>query len=174
MQRHGDARAGPGIFGKIGGGCRVAKSARPGGEREAHARRIDQVATSHRPVAEDRIVGRTDFGRAIGLLYGCNTLGAVVGALIGEAYLVAAFGIRGTSVAAAAASCIAAAIALLVARIDSDNARAIAEPTLPLRLVDRACRVRCDDPAFLAAMALYAVLAGLTGRRRRPRVSLAG
>src|SRR5438477_11613255 len=83
---------------------------------------------------EDRIVGRTDFGRAIGLLYGCNTLGAVVGALIGEAYLVAAFGIRGTSVAAAAASCIAAAIALLVARIDSDNARTIAEPTLPLRL----------------------------------------
>jgi spermidine synthase len=83
---------------------------------------------------EDRIVGRTDFGRAIGLLYGCNTLGAVAGALIGEAYLIAAFGIRGTSVAAAAASCIAAAIALLVARIDSDNARAIAEPTLPLRL----------------------------------------
>ena len=37
---------------------------------------------------EDPILRHNDFGRAIGLLYGWNTLGAVIGALIGETYLV--------------------------------------------------------------------------------------
>jgi spermidine synthase len=83
---------------------------------------------------EDHFLRRADFGRAIALLYGSNTLGAVAGALIGEAYLVGAFGLRGTSLAAASTSCIAAAIALFVARIDGDRATAIAGPTLPLRL----------------------------------------
>src|SRR3989440_4897209 len=67
---------------------------------------------------EDPILRRSDFGRAIGFLYGANTLGAVAGALLGEAWLVEAFGLRGTAFAAGLASCIAAAIALLVARID--------------------------------------------------------
>ena len=71
---------------------------------------------------EDPILRRTHFGRAIGLLYGFNTLGAVVGAVIGEAYLIAAFGLRGTSLAAGLAVCIAAAIALLVARRSGDLA----------------------------------------------------
>src|SRR5881392_3617422 len=39
---------------------------------------------------EDPILRRTHFGRAIGLLYGSNTLGAVVGAVVGEAYLIQA------------------------------------------------------------------------------------
>src|SRR5216110_2777077 len=58
---------------------------------------------------EDPVLRRTNFGRAIGLLYGSNTLGAVAGALLGETYLVATFGLHGTSVAAALAGCIAAA-----------------------------------------------------------------
>ena len=84
---------------------------------------------------EDPILRRTDFGRAIGLLYGFNTLGAVAGALLGEAYLVEAFGLRGTALAAGLASCIAAAIALLIAKIDGATAELnLTEGALPLRL----------------------------------------
>src|SRR5256886_536550 len=66
-------------------------------------------------VLEDRVLERDDFGRALGLLYGFNTLGAVAGALIGELFLIKAFGLRGTSLAAGLLNCIAAAIALLLA-----------------------------------------------------------
>src|SRR4249920_1181839 len=67
-------------------------------------------------VIEDPLLRETEFGRAIGFLYGSNTLGAMLGAVLGEAYLIGAFGLYGTSLAAATAVCIAAAIALLVAR----------------------------------------------------------
>src|SRR5438309_449491 len=65
-------------------------------------------------LVEDPILRRANFGRAIGFLYGSNTLGAVAGAVVGEAYFIEAFGLRGTGLAAGLASCIAAAIALLV------------------------------------------------------------
>src|ERR1041385_4512492 len=42
-------------------------------------------------VLEDPILRRFDFSKTIGILYGCNTLGAVVGALIGEAFLIKFF-----------------------------------------------------------------------------------
>src|SRR3954469_21327713 len=74
---------------------------------------------------EDPMLRQTNFGRAIGFLYGSNTLGAVVGAVLGEGYLIAAFGVRGTSLAAALASCIAAAVALLVAQSDRNTAALI-------------------------------------------------
>src|SRR6184192_3754063 len=81
---------------------------------------------------EDPVLQRTQFGRAIGFLYGSNTLGAVVGAVVGEAYLIQAFGLRGTSLAAGLASGIAAAIALLVARRrDDDTAALLSERTFP-------------------------------------------
>src|SRR5438128_11597505 len=84
---------------------------------------------------EDPILRRANFGRAIGFLYGSNTLGAVAGAVVGEAYLIQAFGLRGTSLAAGLASCIAAAIALLVARrSDGDTATLLSQRTFPLRL----------------------------------------
>jgi spermidine synthase len=67
-------------------------------------------------IIEDPALRQTNFGRAIGFLYGANTLGAVVGALLGEAYLIEAFGLRGTGVAAGLAVCLAAVTALLVAR----------------------------------------------------------
>src|SRR6266702_173148 len=60
---------------------------------------------------EDPVLRRTHFGRAIGLLYGSNTLGAVAGAVLGEGYLIGAFGLRGTSLAAGFAVCTAAGIA---------------------------------------------------------------
>ncbi len=43
-----------------------------------------------------------EFGRALGLLYGWNTLGAVAGALAGEMLLIERLGIRGTGAVAAA------------------------------------------------------------------------
>src|SRR6266516_1376103 len=66
---------------------------------------------------EDPMLRQTNFGRAIGFLYGANTLGAVAGAVLGEGYLIAAFGLRGTTLAAGLASCIAAAAALFVAKL---------------------------------------------------------
>ena len=83
---------------------------------------------------EDAVLRKANFGRAIGLLYGSNTLGAVVGAVLGEGYLIAAFGLRGTSLAAGLAVCAAAGIALLTAGIANDRGAFIAERTFPLRL----------------------------------------
>jgi spermidine synthase len=67
-------------------------------------------------IIEDPLLRETEFGRAIGFLYGSNTLGAMLGAVLGEAYLIGAFGLYGTSLAAAAAVCVAAAIAWSVAK----------------------------------------------------------
>jgi spermidine synthase len=72
-------------------------------------------------IIEDPALRQTNFGRVIGFLYGSNTLGAVVGALLGETYLVAAFGLHGTGLAAGLASCLAAVIALLAARYSGDT-----------------------------------------------------
>src|SRR5438477_3183644 len=83
---------------------------------------------------EDPVLRRSDFGRAIGFLYGSNTLGAAVGALVGEVYLIAAFGLRGTSVGAGLASCLAATMALLVAKGDGAVAEFASERVFPLRL----------------------------------------
>ena len=83
---------------------------------------------------EDPVLRRTNFGRAIGLLYGWNTLGAVAGAVLGEAYLIETFGLRGTGLAAGLVSCIAALTALLVARSDAETAPLIPDSIIPLRL----------------------------------------
>lgn len=83
---------------------------------------------------EDPVLGQANFRRAIGLLYGSNTLGAVVGAVLGEGYLIAAFGLRGTSLAAGLVVCIAAVIALFVAKFQSGTSTPILPPTLPFRL----------------------------------------
>jgi len=85
-------------------------------------------------LVEDPLLRQANFGRAIGLLYGSNTLGAVAGAVLGEGYLIAAFGLYGTGVAAGLAVCIAAAIALLIAKIDGDTAALIPQRIFPLRL----------------------------------------
>ena len=67
-------------------------------------------------IIEDPLLREMEFSRAIGFLYGSNTLGAMLGAVLGEAYLIGAFGLYGTSVTAGATLCIAAAIALVVVR----------------------------------------------------------
>ena len=72
-------------------------------------------------IVQDPALRQANFGRLIGFLYGSNTLGAVAGALLGEAYLIGAFGLRGTGLAAGLAGCLAAAIAVLVARYSGDR-----------------------------------------------------
>ncbi|MEP6601907.1 MAG: spermidine synthase, partial [Nitrospirota bacterium] len=70
---------------------------------------------------DDPPLKEREFGRSLGLLYGANTLGAMVGALLGEIYLVRACGLFGTALTAASVSCGAAAIAWIVAgkRLDA-------------------------------------------------------
>src|SRR5438552_626164 len=82
-------------------------------------------------IVEDPTLRQTNFGRVIGFLYGSNTLGAVVGALLGEAYLIGAFGLRGTGLFGGLASCVAAAIALVLARFSGDMSP---HSKFPLRL----------------------------------------
>src|SRR5207253_352584 len=82
---------------------------------------------------EDPILRRTNFGCTIGFLYGSNTLGAVAGAVLGEGYLIAAFGLYRTGVIAGLAVCVAAAVALLIAKINGDSGALIPQPTFPLR-----------------------------------------
>ncbi len=56
MQRHADTRAGPGIFREVDGRGGIAEIAGRGGQRQAGARRIDEMAAGDRLVADDRIV----------------------------------------------------------------------------------------------------------------------
>jgi len=67
------------------------------------------------------------FGRVLGLLYGWNTLGAVLGAVLGEAWWIGAIGISGTALAAAGLDVLAAAGALGLARSLEPEAPAHAE-----------------------------------------------
>src|SRR5438067_7772936 len=66
-------------------------------------------------VMKSPLLRHADFARVIGSLYGWNTLGAVAGAFLGEAYLVKAFGLGGTGLIAGLANCTAAVIAFLLA-----------------------------------------------------------
>jgi len=71
---------------------------------------------------EDPILKRIEFGKTIGVLYGFNTLGAVAGALLGETWLIGAFGLFGTALAAASMSFVAAGIATVFAVSDLSDA----------------------------------------------------
>ncbi len=57
------------------------------------------------------------FGRVLGRLYGWNTLGAMIGALVGEIILIGRFGIRGTALIAALLNLIAAAVSFSLAEL---------------------------------------------------------
>jgi spermidine synthase len=90
-------------------------------------------------IIEDPLLRETNFGCVIGFLYGSNTLGAMAGAVFGEAYLIRAFGLYGTSLTAGLVLCVAAAIALSAARFGvrrhvaaSENAHASAQSKFPL------------------------------------------
>ena len=57
-----------------------------------------------------------DFGRLLGRLYGINTLGAVVGAITSEFFLIPRVGVLGSGFAAAGMSALAAGLAIWAAR----------------------------------------------------------
>jgi len=83
----------------------------------------------------------SNFGRALGRLYGWNTLGAVGGALVGEFVLLQWFGVRGTAVVAACFNGLAALLAFSqLRRFDAQDTIA-RTPQLPLRLSKRAVSV---------------------------------
>ncbi len=69
-------------------------------------------------VMEDRELANANFGKVISLLYGFNTIGAVVGALIGELVLVKALGLWGTSLCAGLLNVVAAVSALSLSRFE--------------------------------------------------------
>jgi spermidine synthase len=56
------------------------------------------------------------FGRALGRLYGWNTLGAVAGAVVGEAILIPHLGVRGTGAVAGVLNLVAGAVAASLGR----------------------------------------------------------
>ncbi len=63
------------------------------------------------------------FGAVLGVLYGWNTVGALVGALAVETFVVGAFGVRGASLFAGGLNGAAAGVALWVARRTGRNAQ---------------------------------------------------
>ncbi len=108
-------------------------------------------------VLEDDDLRQTHFGSAVGLLYGANTVGAVAGAVAGEAYLIAAFGLFGTSIAAAALNCGAAAVAVLLARPNNSQRAVDTLPPPPIRsraLPWRLCVVSFGCGAILLCLEL--------------------
>ena len=97
--------------------------------------------------------GAADFGRVLGYLYGANTLGGALGAVAGELWLVARFGLRGTALFAAGANLLAAGLAVGVARgraADAEAGEGIARPPLsarsgaPIGLTDRGKSRSCE------------------------------
>ncbi|MCP3984108.1 MAG: spermidine synthase [bacterium] len=73
------------------------------------------------------------FGRALGLLYGWNTLGAVVGVVIGEVVLIDQLGIRATAWVAGGVNLVAAGLAWRVSRrLDAAGESAIGAPADPI------------------------------------------
>jgi spermidine synthase len=79
-------------------------------------------------LVEDPLLKQREVGPTIGILYGINTLGAVVGALLGEAYLVRVSGLLGTGLIAGSISCTAAAIAWLCSFWRADLSDAPSRP----------------------------------------------
>lgn len=65
---------------------------------------------------DERSLQNVTLHRAVGLLYGCNTLGAMVGVLTSDLWLVGNFGLPGTGLVAAAIDCTIAGAAFLLAR----------------------------------------------------------
>lgn len=80
-----------------------------------------------------------NFGRVLGLLYGCNTMGAVVGALAGELLLIKVFGVRGTGLVAALCSVTAGLAALRLSGGPASVGQTRPTKVAPPRLLAAAC-----------------------------------
>jgi predicted membrane-bound spermidine synthase len=109
------------------------------------------------PLLVQALEARTgSFGAALGRLYGWNTLGAMLGAVAGEAFLVAPLGVRGTALVAAGCNLVAGAGALAIGRSIAGAREQTREE--PPRGAVRDGRVRLAlAAAFLAGLALLAL-----------------
>jgi spermidine synthase len=92
--------------------------------------------------------GDAGYGRVLGRLYGWNTLGAVVGAISGDALLFERFGLRGSALVAGGLNLAAAALALTLGRSAAREAIARAPAPTARPALPRSAR------AILAAAAL--------------------
>jgi predicted membrane-bound spermidine synthase len=110
------------------------------------------------PVLVKALLARDpNFGSVLGRLYGWNTLGAVVGAVAGEAALVEWFGIRGTALVAGSLDGVAvvAAMALSI-RLTPAGEAAFAAPAKPARARITPRALRSLAAAFFAGGTLLA------------------
>ncbi len=82
------------------------------------------------PLLADALHARdAHFGRVLGRLYGWNTLGAVVGSVAGELFLIRALGVHGSAAVAAGLNLLAASCALaLSARLSTPREAAARAP----------------------------------------------
>jgi len=97
-----------------------------------------------------------NFGRVLGRLYGCNTLGAMAGELGGELWFVGWVGLRATALVAGALNLAVAAAALMLARrLPGSVSREPAVPSSAPPLTPRAWRLLAA--AFLAGATLLAL-----------------
>jgi predicted membrane-bound spermidine synthase len=107
------------------------------------------------PILVKAVRGRDpSFGSALGRLYGVNTLGAVVGALAGEAALIGWLGIRGSALFAGGLGLLAAGTALMLARTREQAASA---PGTRARSPLPTGARRCLAAAFLSGGILLAL-----------------
>ena len=101
-------------------------------------------------IIEDPLLRETEFGRAIGFLYGSNTLGAMLGAILGEAYLIGAFGLYGTSLAAARSGLHCCGDCLVSREIWSGAIRRRFQRCRPGRALQISAELRCELSAAVA------------------------
>ena len=103
--------------------------------------------------------GDQDFGRVLGGLYGWNTLGGVLGAVAGELWLIAPFGLRGTAFFAAGLNLLAAVLAWWLSRWRTAeveaSSRSPGQPRLATRLGPRSLRLLAA--AFLSGATMLAL-----------------
>jgi spermidine synthase len=97
-----------------------------------------------------------NFGAALGRLYGWNTLGATLGALLGELLLIKWLGVTGSGMAAMALNLIAAAIAMRLSQgTEFDRTLAVTTTSVPAPMSHRAHRFLAV--AFLSGAAMLAL-----------------
>jgi predicted membrane-bound spermidine synthase len=105
-------------------------------------------------LTEALVAADPNFGRALGRLYGWNTLGAVLGAVVAETHLIGALGIRGTGLAAGSLNVMAAlSAAFLYRSLPAQVASTNAESITPFRWRGEAWL----GAAFLSGFALLAL-----------------
>jgi predicted membrane-bound spermidine synthase len=106
------------------------------------------------PLLVKTLVARDgNFGRVLGLLYGCNTLGAFAGALSGELVLIGPLGLRGTGLVALALNLVAAGASFALSKAFSERTAAEAPPPAALAPRDTR-RLRILAAAFLSGALL--------------------